>query len=67
VVLDADHADLASRRGDGWLDAWIFVVGRDAVTTVLVGGEAVVDAGRHRARAAATARYKTVLARLTDI
>jgi cytosine/adenosine deaminase-related metal-dependent hydrolase len=67
VALDADHCDLGARRGDRWLDAWIFVVGRPAVTTVLVGGEVVVEAGRHRARSAIEARYKQVLSRLADI
>ena len=60
VLLDADHPDLAARHGDTWLDAWIFVAGRAAVTTVLVGGETVVDAGRHRLRPAIEARYKAV-------
>jgi formimidoylglutamate deiminase len=67
VVLDADHPDLGSRRGDRWLDAWIFVAGRAAVRTVLVGGEVVVEAGHHKARPAVEGRYKDVLSRLTDI
>jgi len=64
VLLDNDHPDLASRRGDQWLDAWIFVTGRAAVKAVLVGGETVVDAGRHRMRPAIEARYKRVVANL---
>ena len=48
VLLDAGHPDLASRHGDQWLDAWIFVAGRTAVSTVVIGGEIVVEAGRHR-------------------
>ena len=39
VLLDTDHPDLAARSGDQWLDAWIFVAGRAAVRSVLVGGE----------------------------
>jgi hypothetical protein len=35
------------------------------VTTVLVGGEIVVEAGRHRMRPAIEARYKTVIANLS--
>ena len=65
VVLDRDHADLAMRRDDAWLDAWIFVDrqsrGRD---TVLVGGEVVVTAGRHRLRPAIESRYKAAIARV---
>ena len=60
----ASHPDLASRQGDQWLDAWIFVAGRAVVKTVLVGGEAVVEAGRHRGREAIEARYKSVVAGL---
>jgi formiminoglutamate deiminase len=60
VLLDHDHADLASREGDDWLDSWIFVVGRPAVKTVLVAGDAVVEHGRHLARAALEARYRLV-------
>ena len=64
VLLDMDHPDLAARRGDQWLDAWIFVAGRAAVKTVLVGGETAVEAGRHRMRPGIEARYKTVVANL---
>ncbi len=58
------HPDLTSRRGDEWLDSWIFVVGRTAVKTVMIGGEIVVEAGRHRMRATIEKRYKTVIANL---
>ena len=64
MLLDGDHPDLAARHGDQWLDAWIFVAGRAAVKTVLVGGETVVDGGRHRVREAIEARYKRVVASL---
>jgi formimidoylglutamate deiminase len=64
VLLDASHPDLAARRDDQWLDAWIFIVGRAAVRTVLVGGEAVVEAGRHRMRPAIEARYRRAVANL---
>jgi cytosine/adenosine deaminase-related metal-dependent hydrolase len=64
VLLDDEHPDLAARHGDHWLDAWIFVAGRNAVKTVLAGGERVVDAGRHIAHAAIAARFKSVIAQL---
>jgi formiminoglutamate deiminase len=64
VVLDENHPDLVGRDGDRWLDAWIFVAGRAAVKAVLVGGETVVEAGRHTARPAIEARYKDVVAKL---
>jgi formimidoylglutamate deiminase len=64
VLLNGDHPDLASRHSDQWLDAWIFVAGRAAVNTVLVGGETIVDGGCHRAREAIEARYRRVVASL---
>ena len=63
VLLDSDHPDLALRRNDEWLDAWIFV-GRPAVRTVLVGGEIVVENGRHIAQPAIESRYRAVVAAL---
>jgi cytosine/adenosine deaminase-related metal-dependent hydrolase len=65
VLLDGSHPDLASRHGDQWLDAWTFVVGRTGVKTVLVGGEIVVEAGRHRMWPAIEGRYKTAIANLS--
>jgi formiminoglutamate deiminase len=65
VLLDADHPDLAPRRGDEWLDAWIFVLGRRAVTTVLSGGEIVVQNGRHIAQPAIESRYRAIAASLS--
>jgi formimidoylglutamate deiminase len=64
VVLDADHPDLAARSGDHWLDAWIFVAGRSAIKIVLVGGETVIEAGRHKTRPAIEARFKAAIAKL---
>jgi formimidoylglutamate deiminase len=64
VVLDADHPDLAARAGDHWLDAWIFVAGRSAVKAVLVGGETVVETGRHARLSAIEARFKAAFAKL---
>jgi formimidoylglutamate deiminase len=64
VLLDDDHPDLVARDGDHWLDAWIFVAGRSAVKTVLVGGATVVEAGRHTLHATIASRYKAVVAKL---
>jgi formiminoglutamate deiminase len=64
VLLDADHPDLVARHGDQWLDAWIFVAGRAAVASVLIGGELMVRAGRHQQRPAVEARYRQVIATL---
>ena len=64
VLLDETSPDFVSRHGDEWLDAWIFVTGRAAVKIVLVGGETVVEAGRHKNRPAIEARYRRVIASL---
>jgi len=64
VVLAHDHPDLAMRKDDAWLDAWIFVAGKAAVNAVLVGGRAVVAAGRHERRPAIEARYMAAIAGL---
>jgi formiminoglutamate deiminase len=60
VVLNQDHPDLALRCGDEWLNAWIFVIGRAAVKSVLVGGQTVVDGGRHILQREIEARYRAV-------
>ena len=62
VVLDGKHPDLATAKGDRWLDAYIFVAGKAAIDTVIIGGEVLVEGGRHRARDALAARYRAALA-----
>src|SRR5205807_1942283 len=64
VVLDADHPDLAGRRDDAWLDAYVFVAGGQMVQTVLVGGATLVSEGRHHARATIEGHYRKVVMRL---
>ena len=61
VVLDAAHPDLAAVSADGWLDAYVFVAGAAAISTVFVAGRTLVSDGRHRGRDAITARYITAL------
>ncbi|MFO7484130.1 formimidoylglutamate deiminase [Oceanibaculum nanhaiense] len=61
VVLDAEHPDLANASGDRWLDAYIFVAGRAAIDKVIIGGETLVEGGRHRARDELAARYRAAL------
>ena len=63
VVLDAAHPDLAAVSGDSWLDAYVFVAGTAAVSSVLVAGRVLVSGGRHHRRDAITARYAAALAR----
>jgi len=65
VVLDADHSDLAGGPRT-WLDAYVFVAGSALIQSVIVGGETVVQDGRHTRRDAITPRYRKVVARLTE-
>jgi formimidoylglutamate deiminase len=64
VVLDAGHPDLAAVSGDRWIDAYIFVAGKAAIDTVLVGGRTLVGSGRHLHREAIGARYARAMARI---
>ncbi|MGO4386009.1 formimidoylglutamate deiminase [Microvirga sp. 2YAF29] len=64
VILDQNHPDLASLSADRWLDSYIFVAGKAAIDTVIVGGKSVVSQGRHRNRDAITARYKNAITRI---
>jgi len=66
VGLSADHPSLASRRGDSWLDSWIFASRDRAVDCVWRHGTKVVAGGIHVARAAIESRYRRTLARLTS-
>ncbi|HVJ52912.1 MAG TPA: formimidoylglutamate deiminase [Aliidongia sp.] len=66
VVLDPDNAALIGRSGDRLLDSWIFAATDRAVDTVYVGGERVVSAGRHWARASILEGWRRTAARLGD-
>jgi hypothetical protein len=59
-MLNENHPDLALRHGDEWLDAWIFVIGRKSVKSVLVGGQKVVEGGCHILQREIEARYRAV-------
>ncbi|WP_188899602.1 formimidoylglutamate deiminase [Caldovatus sediminis] len=50
VELDPEHPALVGREGDALLDAWVFAGQGNPVRTVVCGGRAVVEAGRHVAR-----------------
>jgi formiminoglutamate deiminase len=65
VVLEAAHPDLAGGQHT-WLDAYVFVAGRALIKSVMVGGETVVQDGRHKHRDTITARYRKVVSRLAS-
>jgi len=64
VVLDDDHPALAGRQGDGALDSWIFSGGRSCVRDVYVGGQHVIESGRHRDEDAILQTFRSTLDRL---
>ena len=47
VELDETHPLLLGRSGDALLDAWVFSGQGNPVRSVVCGGKAVVEAGRH--------------------
>jgi formimidoylglutamate deiminase len=61
VTLDTTHPSLAGRRGDAVLDGWIFAGCSGAVDCVWVGGDKVVEGGRHRLRETARARFNAAV------
>ena len=61
VTLKMDHLSLADREGDQALDAWIFAARGGAIDSVWRGGVKVVEAGRHRAKDAISARYRAAV------
>ncbi|TBR27882.1 MAG: formimidoylglutamate deiminase, partial [Reyranella sp.] len=61
VSLKADDNALAHRRGDRWLDGWIFSGGRQAVDCVWRAGRKLVKDGRHIHRDAIGKRYRQAL------
>jgi len=64
VELDADHAALAARSDDAWLDSWIFAARSGAVKSVWRAGRQVVGEGRHVQRDAIAPRYARALAKV---
>jgi formimidoylglutamate deiminase len=63
VVLDGEHPLLAGRAGHELLDSWVFSGDRRLVRQVFVGGELLVDGGRHRHRDAAASAFRAFATR----
>jgi formiminoglutamate deiminase len=61
VSLKADDETLVHRRGDQWLDAWIFAGGRRTVDCVWRAGARLVIGGRHIHRESIGRRYRQAL------
>jgi formimidoylglutamate deiminase len=63
ISLDAARPSLAGKSGDAILDAWIFA-GGTAVDCAWVGGQKLVEAGRHHRRDAIAAKFRTTMLEL---
>jgi len=61
VTLDRAHPAMIGRDGDALLDSWVFAGRHGAIDGVWRGGRQVVSGGRHHAREAIVARYRTAL------
>lgn len=66
VVLDGENPFIASAKEDQILDRWIFALGSEAVRDVMVGGQFVVQQGRHRFEEAIDRDFKRVLKTLAN-
>lgn len=64
VSLDQNHPSLVARRGDAWLDGWIFAGDNSVVADAWVGGRHLVRAGHHIARGETAQAFADVLAKL---
>jgi formimidoylglutamate deiminase len=64
VVVDTEHVSLTGRDGKQALDSYVFVVGRDAVRDVMIGGRWVVSGRRHALEGAAQQAYREAALRI---
>ncbi len=64
VLVDTDQAAFAGVPAEALIDAWIFAPRPAPVSSVWVGGERLVEGGRHRQRDVVEAAYRTSLLRL---
>ena len=61
VLLGADAPQFVGATDVDAADRWIFGGNRNAVREVIVDGERVVDAGRHRDHDGVAARYREAM------
>ena len=64
VALDTEHTSMIGRRGDEWLDSWIFSGEDSAVRDVMACGTWVVRDGRHARQEEVAERFRDVALRL---
>jgi len=66
VVLDPDHPTLLGRVDDELLDSWVFSGDETPVRDVIVGGERVVEDGRHVREDEIAAAYRSVAPSISE-
>jgi formimidoylglutamate deiminase len=64
VILDSEHPALVGRDGDAILDSWIFSGGNACVKHVFVGGQHLVQDGRHVHEEKILIEFRKALTRL---
>jgi len=67
LVLDPDHPAIAAHSAQSWLSGMVFCEhGESPIYDVVVGGQTVVEARRHRSEGVALRDYQAALAALRD-
>lgn len=66
VSLQAEHPVLIGKRGDDWLNSWIFAGDGTCVSDVWVSGKHLVADGRHPGRDAIRAKFARTMEHLLD-
>jgi len=66
IVLDDQHPRLYGRRQDDLLDCWIFSGNENLVRDVYIGGNKIIDHGRHADEATIQRNYRNTLDQLAN-
>jgi formimidoylglutamate deiminase len=66
IVLDDQHPRLYGRQQDDLLDSWIFSGNENLVRDVYIGGNKIIDHGRHADEEAIQRNYRNTLDQLAN-
>jgi formimidoylglutamate deiminase len=66
IVLDDQHPRLYGRQQDDLLDSWIFSGNENLVRDVYIGGNKIIDHGRHADEEIIQRNYRTTLDQLAN-
>ncbi len=66
IVLDDQHPRLYGRQQDDLLDSWIFSGNENLVRDVYIGGNKIIDHGRHTDEETIQRNYRTTLDQLAN-